>query len=577
MHEAPSLPSTAELLGRRVRYVAIAIVGSLSVSSVASYISGATVTAGATLLVVVLAGAVWLLNHAGRIPVPHAGAVIWVLWWAVVGVSFTASTELPSWAVDQWLAILFIGYAGVQLERRWIWAAYIPGALAWIFMIVGDADQPLVFRIVTVAGAVGLSGLAFVAQVAFVAETQRLRQRDLERKRELAEALARAEHELEERTRAEHEAKDVRARFEMSQRMQAIGTLAGGVAHELNNVLAGIMGIASLLQDDLTGTAQEDAAAIVASCERGAELTSALLVFGRRNRGAVAPTRIAAILDEIEPILRRACPVQATLRFERSAECMAAAVNRSELAQAIVNLAFNAFHACPAGTIVISVQGPVTDHRTPVEGPAVLLSVVDDGVGMDDETRQRAFEPFFTTKPVGEGTGLGLAQVYGAVTSIGGFVEARSTPNEGTTMQIWLPHCDPPEAIPTPERPRFSSKSRIALVVDDEPLVRRSTQNILGRAGYEVHLAGDANEAEAVAEAHEGRYDVALLDLRMPGRDGVELALALRRRWPTLRIVIYSGDVDQAARERLASADVHEILTKPLPADALIEVLERSR
>ncbi len=571
---APALPSTAELLARRVRYVSLAMVGSLTISTCASYVAGAEITALATAIVVAIAGLVWWLDRLGRVPVRHAGATIWVLWTSVVCVAFVATREVPSWAVDQWLAILFIAYAGVQLERRFVWLAYVPGTIAWALVVIVGVQDPSVFRIVTIAGAVGLSALAFLAQVAFVSETERLRQRDLDHERALAAALRRAQNELEERTRAREEAEQMRRRLEVSQRMQAIGTLAGGVAHELNNVLAGIMGIASLLQDELTGSAQEDVASIVASCHRGADLTSALLVFGHRKAAVVAPVRIASILDEIEPILRRACPVGATLEIDRGPPGLAAAVSRSELAQAIVNLVFNAYHACPDGRVTVAVEGPLGADDTPLDREALRMTVRDEGRGMDAVTRERAFEPFFTTKAPGEGTGLGLAQVYGAVTAVEGLVEATSELGHGTTMNVWLPRCDAPPDSPERAPRQSQSTLRAALVVDDEPLVRRATQMTLGRAGYEVHLAGSADEAEAVADAHDGRFDVAVLDLRMPGRDGVQLATALRARWPNLRIVLYSGDVDADTLKRLEAIGVTEILAKPLSADAFIAALE---
>ncbi|MEQ9501189.1 MAG: response regulator [Deltaproteobacteria bacterium] len=566
----------ASVLSRRVKYVSIAIVVAVSVAMTTCFLLGATATAWGACGVVIVAAATWVLDRRGRIAEQQAAAVIWILWCVVVAATMNGVGEIPSWAIDQWLAMLFIGYAAIQLERRYIFLAFVPGAIAWSLLVAAGPAEDVLLRIITACATLALAGLAYVGQLAFVTETQRLRRRDLERERVLANALQIAQHELAERARAEKETAQMRERLELSHRMQALGTLAGGVAHELNNVLAGIMGIASLLQDQLEGTEREDIDVIMSSCERGAELTSALLVFGRRRPVKQEPTCLRAVLAEVEPILRRARPNGATLEIDAGSQDLGCHVNRAELAQALVNLVLNAFHACPSGAVRVVVEGPCETGDLPVEseGPLVQISVSDEGCGMDEPTRHRAFEPFFTTKAPGVGTGLGLSQVYGAVASSRGFAEIESKVGEGTIVRLWLPQCDVPEDETTPT-PRPDVTGRVALVVDDEPLVRRASQLVLARAGYEVHPASDADEAEAVAKARGGRFDVVLLDLAMPGRDGAALAASLKAQWPDLFIVVYSGNVDAEAEARCRAAGVAKILTKPLPAEDLVAALRK--
>lgn len=573
---AHRLPSMASVLSRRVKYVSIAIVVAVSVAMTTCFLLGATATAWGACGVVIVAAATWVLDRRGRIAEQQAAAVIWILWCVVVAATMNGVGEIPSWAIDQWLAMLFIGYAAIQLERRYIFLAFVPGAIAWSLLVAAGPAEDVLLRIITACATLALAGLAYVGQLAFVTETQRLRRRDLERERVLANALQIAQHELAERARAEKETAQMRERLELSHRMQALGTLAGGVAHELNNVLAGIMGIASLLQDQLEGTEREDIDVIMSSCERGAELTSALLVFGRRRPVKQEPTCLRAVLAEVEPILRRARPNGATLEIDAGSQDLGCHVNRAELAQALVNLVLNAFHACPSGAVRVVVEGPCETGDLPVEseGPLVQISVSDEGCGMDEPTRHRAFEPFFTTKAPGVGTGLGLSQVYGAVASSRGFAEIESKVGEGTIVRLWLPQCDVPEDETTPT-PRPDVTGRVALVVDDEPLVRRASQLVLARAGYEVHPASDADEAEAVAKARGGRFDVVLLDLAMPGRDGAALAASLKAQWPDLFIVVYSGNVDAEAEARCRAAGVAKILTKPLPAEDLVAALRK--
>ncbi len=574
---AHRLPSMASVLGGRVKYVSIAMVLAVSVSMTTCFLLGATRTAWGACGVVIVAAATWVLHRRGRIAEQRAAAVIWILWCVVVAATMNGARELPSWAIDQWLAMLFIGYAAIQLERRYILLAFVPGVVAWAILVAVGPPEDVLLRIITACATLALAGLAYVGQVAFVTETQRLRYRDLERERVLANALEIAQHELAERARAEQETARMRERLELSHRMQALGTLAGGVAHELNNVLAGIMGIAGLLQEQLEGTDREDIDAILSSCERGAELTSALLVFGRRRPVKQEPTSVRSILAEVEPILRRARPNGATLEIDAGSQDLGCHVNRGELAQALVNLVLNAFHACPNGTVRVAVVGPCETGGLPVdsEGPLVQLIVSDEGCGMDEPTRQRAFEPFFTTKEPGVGTGLGLSQVYGAVVSARGFAEIESKDGEGTTVRLWLPQCDAPEDRPAPTPRPADVTGRVALVVDDEPMVRRASQLVLARAGYEVHPASDADEAEAIATARDGRFDVVLLDLAMPGRDGAALAASLKERWPDLFIVVYSGNVDADAEARCRAAGIAKILTKPLPAEELVAALRK--
>jgi len=324
-----------------------------------------------------------------------------------------------------------------------------------------------------------------------------------------------------------------------SQKMDAIGRLAGGVAHDFNNLLTVIGGYAGVLEMSLgPGAAADAAREITEATERAAALTRQLLSLSRRQLAQPVLVDLNAAIRGLEPVLRRTLPESILLELSLEPDLPAIEVDPSQVDQVMLNLALNARDAIPGhGTLRIST-------RRGTAARFVHLCVADTGVGMDEETRARAFEPFFTTKPAGAGTGLGLSTIYGIVRQASGSVTIESARGRGTTVEISLPAASS-SALPA-ARSRGATQApggRDAgiLLVEDDASVRRLLAILLESAGYRVTAAADGSEALRLVDASPRRFDLLLTDYVMPGQSGLELCNALRARWPDLRVVLMTG------------------------------------
>ncbi|MEX2205723.1 MAG: PAS domain S-box protein [Myxococcota bacterium] len=356
-----------------------------------------------------------------------------------------------------------------------------------------------------------------------------------------------------------------------SQKMDAIGRLAGGVAHDFNNLLTVIGGYAGVLEGSLgPGTAAAAAHEIVDATERAAGLTRQLLLLTRRQLAQPAVVDLNAAVRSLAPILRSILPERIALELALDSEAQAVEIDPSQLDQVLLNLALNARDAMPGnGRLRIETARGLPSRF-------VHLNVSDTGQGMDEETRARAFEPFFTTKPSGEGTGLGLSTSYGIVRQTGGSISLHSEPGRGTRVEINLPAC---AARPSParrhERVPAASSGREAsiLLVEDDASVRRLLAILLESAGYRVTAAADAAEALAIVSESQRRFDLLLSDYVMPGQSGLELANTLRASLPELRVVLMTGHAEIPAS---AVADLPrgaELLGKPFTREQLQRVI----
>jgi signal transduction histidine kinase/CheY-like chemotaxis protein len=367
-----------------------------------------------------------------------------------------------------------------------------------------------------------------------------------------------AQNRLLDQALADQRAAEVaRAQLEdqlrQSQRLEAIGHLAGGVAHDFNNVLAAIFSYADLALDGVTDpAARSDLEAIRAAARRGAGLTRQLLQFSRRDPGEVAVVDLNERISDVAGMLERTLGEDKALRCDLSSDPVPVLANPVELDQILLNLIVNARDAVdPGGTIglrtdsVLLDRGDLATYPVLRPGPHVRLTVTDDGSGMVPEVLDHAFEPFFTTKGRGQGTGLGLSTVYGIVQRLGGHVAARSSAGEGTTIEVLVPAAtsdaggDPGEAVD--EAPALPRSGRVLVVEDEEPL-RRAMVRMLERAGFEVLEAADGE----AALAHAGDpVDLLLTDVVMPGAlTGVDVAAGLRERKEDLPVVYMTGHSD---------------------------------
>jgi PAS domain S-box-containing protein len=370
-------------------------------------------------------------------------------------------------------------------------------------------------------------------------------------------------------------------RLRRAERLETVGRLAGGIAHEANNQMSVILGAAQfvLRRPDIPDVVREDVEHIRRAAERTAGNTQQLLAFSRRQVLQPHVLDLNALLQRSEPILRRTLGERSGLALHTAAGLGRVKADPGQLEQVLLNLVLNARDAMPGGgsvtietsnvtlTPAYAAQKPVA---TIAPGPHVLLSVSDTGTGMDRETMGRAFEPFFTTKPLGEGTGLGLATVYGIVKQSEGYVWVYSEPGRGTTVKIYLPVVG---AMAT-DRGRQDSApmalgGEVILVVEDEPSVRAILSRALREQGYTVLEAAHGREAVAVADNPDTRIDLVIADIVMPGLAGRDLAERLGGMRPGVPVLFTSGYTGHDVVERGLIERDWPFLAKPVTPEAL--------
>ena len=374
-----------------------------------------------------------------------------------------------------------------------------------------------------------------------------------------------------------------------SQKMEAIGRLAGGIAHDLNNALTAIAGYAELALNEVKSghPARPDVEEIRRAAERAGSVTRQLLAFSRKQ---LLEPRIFDLNDTITAIARllsRLLGADIHVQTRLSEKALTVLGDPGQVEQAVINLALNARDAMPnGGLLVLTTTVEVVDEesaRIHVPMPAgtyVVLTVTDTGHGMPRETQARIFEPFFTTKDVGKGTGLGLSMVYGTLKQIGGYIFVDSEIGRGTTFRLYFPPAvQPPAPAPVPaDRDGHPTGTETLLVVEDETAVRNLVASALRHDGYQLLLASSAEEALRIVDAHPGPIDLLLTDAIMPGKSGLELANMMVARQPGLPVIVMSGYTE----ENLAISGLTErpaLLQKPFtPRDLrrrIREVLDR--
>lgn len=363
------------------------------------------------------------------------------------------------------------------------------------------------------------------------------------------------------------------------QRIEAIGRLAAGLAHQFNNLLGGILNQATLLRKEVgqpTQKAQLDA--IAHAARRGEQLTKSLLRFTPHQQVAPRPTAPSAILDSVATLARLE---DQRVRIEVSAgKPPAVAADPDHLTHALLELVFNARNAVggqadPVITLAAAEEQVVEgDVRWVEAGPGryVRFSVIDRGAGMDDQTRARLFEPFFSTRPMYEAAGLGLATVFWVVRAHRGSMAIDSAPGKGTAIHLLIPAADTPAVVDTTPT-LWDAGVRRVLVADDEELIRNTTRRALQQFGYEVQVAADGDEAWQELTGGRSSFDVAILDVVMPG-GGVDLVRRLREDLPSLRILVSSGYGPGGEVQRMLEAGASGFLQKPYELGELRSAVE---
>jgi signal transduction histidine kinase/ActR/RegA family two-component response regulator len=421
-----------------------------------------------------------------------------------------------------------------------------------------------------------LGWLAHSANRAFVDDAERLREIAEAKTRELATALDETQREMAERARAEHERERLREQFVEAQKMEAIGTLAGGLAHDMNNVLGGILSLAELVREVTTNeTARGDLDGIIAACLRGGEMTRNLVAFSRRGTYRKERIDLQEVARQVVAMLTRSGPKRIPITLEMSGT-LEVDGDAAQLTQALLNLCLNSIDAIASeGTITVALEA-ITFEAEPapnglLPGSYVSMRVTDTGFGMTESTRARMFEPFFTTKPKGRGTGLGLAMVYGAVQSHGGTIIVDSAPGSGTQITIYIPAATlPSKPAATPPLRTTPGHGRV-LVVDDEPALRTSCKRILEGHGYDVIDAESG--AQAIERFRDDHNVVVVLDMSMPGMGGAECFRELRAIDPGARVLLVSGYAIQDDIRQCLQDGACGFVPKPFASAVLLDAV----
>jgi nitrogen-specific signal transduction histidine kinase len=348
------------------------------------------------------------------------------------------------------------------------------------------------------------------------------------------------------------ESRRLEEQLRQAQKMEAIGRLAGGVAHDFNNVLGVIIGYSELAQDivDQGNPIYDQLREIKKAADRAASLTRQLLAFSRQQILQPASHNLNAIVDNLLKMLKRMVAEDVEVSFVAGSPLGNIYVDRGQIEQILMNLAVNARDAMPeGGKLIIETadadldQNYAKQHAPLRPGPYVRLSVTDNGVGMDSVTLRQIFEPFFTTKEMGRGTGLGLSIVYGIVKQSGGYIWVYSEPGHGTSFKIYFPRIEAPAELLSeshPEEVHFAGTETILLVEDDDAL-RNLAVRLLRTSGYKVLEAADAAIAIDLAKKYDGQIKMLLSDVILSKVSGPELAQTLRSFCPDLKVILMSG------------------------------------
>ncbi len=422
---------------------------------------------------------------------------------------------------------------------------------------------------------VGMAAVDERDNICFVADLTALRRAEDARARLEVEAA----RQTVGRARAEEALRQTEEQLRQAQKMEAVGRLAGGVAHDFNNILSVILSLSDVMLSELDPSQpmREDIEEIRKAGARAADLTRQLLMFSRQQVLEPKVLDMNELIANMEKMIRRLVGEDVELTVARGPSTGKVRVDAGSMEQVVMNLAVNARDAMPTGgklmietRCVVLDEAYARDHLGTRPGPHLLLAVSDSGTGMDRATQARIFEPFFTTKERGKGTGLGLSTVFGIVQQSGGSIWVYSEPGAGTTFKVYLPLVEAtldemPKALP----PAMLRGSETVLLVEDEDQVRAVAKTILKRQGYRILEARNAGEALLLCEKHAGKIDLLLSDVVMPKMSGPELARRLGAGHPQMKILCMSGYTDDAVAMHGGLGPGIAFLQKPITPDSL--------
>lgn len=390
---------------------------------------------------------------------------------------------------------------------------------------------------------------------------------------------------LDQRLRDLTEQRKMETQYLRAQRLESIGTLAGGIAHDLNNVLAPIMLSVELLKADvgIDPRRNEVIDTVQVSCRRGADLVRQVLAFARGMEGERIPLQLRHLIGELRGIIAGTFPPNIQIMVDVAKDLWPITGDATQIHQVLLNLAVNARDAMPrGGTLTVSAGNVTLDAQyasmceEAKPGNYVKLDVTDTGQGMPLNVRKRIFEPFFTTKEIGKGTGIGLATVHTIVKSHSGFMKVESEVGRGSIFKIFLPASPVPRAeisVPPIQATLPRGRNELVLVVDDELTIREITRQTLETFGYRVITASDGAEAVALYARQMEQIAVVLTDMTMPIMDGRATSEVLHRINPSVKIITASGVDSEESTDKAANFGIQDFLLKPFTAETLLNLL----
>jgi signal transduction histidine kinase/ActR/RegA family two-component response regulator len=561
----------ANVAARRVRSIAWVVLLGQAGAFALSMPSGIQLGTAAILyncFAIPLLAAIVVASLSGRLPVRLAPSTATIVW--CVPVAGTLVSQYHNGESGLVIVVLIeLACLAMLVDTRLAVTAVVITLAGYVPLVVRDAEPVAMHVSIVLTGAVfGIAGQVVTRRSLVEAEQHR---------KGAAEATVELERRLAELQRLEDERTRLNERLLHVQRLEAVGTLAAGIAHDMNNVLAAITSYANVLAAEDPAIAA-DVQPLLGQAFRGAELTRGVLAFSRRGQYRKVAVKFSQLVDEAVPLVQPTLANGCTLVVAHGASNARIVGDPVQLRQVIVNLCLNAGDAMvDGGVVVVATDRVELDERAAREygvrtGAYVRIHVADTGTGIDPPTQRRLFEPFFTTKPVGKGTGLGLALVWGVLQAHDGTVHVESEVGRGSRFTVLLPEAV--AAAPT-KAPAVTVTTLPAtvLVVDDEVAVRNGTCRILARRGYTLLTAGDGAEALRVFEAHAGEIGLVVLDMGMPVMGGAECFAKLRER-SDVPILIATGYAMDAELQELVSRGA-ALIEKPFDSRALLAEVSR--
>jgi PAS domain S-box-containing protein len=400
-----------------------------------------------------------------------------------------------------------------------------------------------------------------------------------------AALLAGFAFDITDRVRAEDERANLQAQLIQAQKMEAIGTLAGGIAHDFNNILSAVMGHVEIAQLDLAAEhpIRQHLDQVLKATHRAKDLVRQILTFSRKSEVNKKPLRLKAVIEEAMKLLRASLPATIDIQTTLDTEQDIILADQTQIHQVIMNLCANAAHAMAESGGILHIgllpldldAAAARRYHSLAPGRYVALRVVDTGLGMTANVRERIFDPFFTTKAPGQGTGMGLAVVHGIVRSHGGGIAVDSEPGKGTAFEILFPRMNGDVLAETHALLAPLRGSERILFVDDEDFLVDVGKQMLERLGYQVETKSNPLDAIETFASRPDRYDLVVTDLTMPNLAGDALARRLQSIRPDIPIILCTGYSERINEEKAAALGIHALMMKPLSMDELSRTIRR--